>query len=188
MKRRIGIGTAVVLALAVLALAAGPNLSGTWVRDKDKSDPMSFGGRGGGGGGGRPGGGGGGGGGRPGGPQEVTLVIKQTDNELSLTRKASMGGQERPAVEQKFTLDGRESVNSMPGRGGQTTQVKSKAKWNKDKLVVESVRNISTPNGDFEITTKDEYSLSSDGKVLTVTTTTTTPQSDNTAKQVYTKQ
>ena len=177
MKRRIGIGTAVVLALAVLALAAGPNLSGTWVRDKDKSDPMGFGGRG-----------GGGGGGRQGGPQEVTLVIKQTDNELSLTRKASMGGQERPAVEQKFTLDGKESVNSMPGRGGQTTQVKSKAKWNKDKLLIDSVRNISTPNGDFEITTKDEYSLSSDGKVLTVTTTTTTPQSDNTAKQVYTKQ
>jgi hypothetical protein len=186
MKRRIGIGTTLVLALALLALAAGPNLSGTWVRDKDKSDPMGmgFGGRGGGGGGGRPGGGGGG----QGGPQEVTLVLKQTDNELSLTRKASMGGQERPAVEAKFTLDGKESVNSMPGRGGQTTQVKSKAKWNKDKLVIESVRNVSTPNGDFEITTKDEYSLSSDGKVLTVTTTTTTPQSDNTAKQVYNKQ
>src|SRR5437867_1269424 len=185
MKRRIGIGTAVVLALAVLALAAGPNLSGTWARDKDKSDPMGmFGGRGGGGGGGggRPGGGG------PGGPQEVTLVLKQTDNELSLTRKASMGGQERPAVEQKFTLDGKESVNSMPGRGGQTTQVQSKAKWNKDKIVIDGVRNVSTPNGDFEVTTKDEYSLSSDGKVLTVTTTTSTPQNDNTAKQVYTKQ
>ena len=68
-------------------------------------------------GGGRPGGGGGGGGGRQGGPQEVTLVIKQTDNELSLTRKASMGGQERPAVEQKFTLDGKLALPARSSAG-----------------------------------------------------------------------
>lgn len=182
MKRSNLIMTVSIMTLFVAAtmLAAGVNFSGTWVRDKDKSDPMQMGGRGPGG----PGGGGqrpGGGGGMA--NAEITLVLKQTGDDFLLTRKIVAGGQERPPIEQKFTLDGKENVNSS-GRG----ELKSKSKWNKDKLVIEGSQKVNTPNGEFEIEIKDEYSLSADGKVLTVTTTRTTPGGEQTAKQVYNKQ
>jgi hypothetical protein len=172
-----------MLFVAATVLAAGINFSGTWVRDKDKSDPPMMGGRGG-GGGQRPGGGGpGGGGGRAMADAQITLVLKQTDNELSLTRKITAGGQERPPVEQKFTLDGKENTNTS-----QRGELKSKSKWAKDKLVVEGTQKVTTPNGEFEMEIKDEYSLSADGKVLTVSTTRTTPGGEQTSKQVYNKQ
>jgi len=195
MIRKLLSAITITLVIAALALAAGPNFSGTWVRDNDKSDQM--GGRGGGGAGRGPGGGGpgGGGGGGPRGPMQSTLVVKQTDNDLLVTRKTKFGDQERPPVEQKFTLDGKEVSNpsGFGGRrggdqGGPPPQMKSKAKVNKDKIVIESIQNLSTPNGDFEIATKDEWSLSADGKVLTITSTRSTPAGDNTSKQVYNKQ
>jgi hypothetical protein len=196
MNRRIALATLAILLAAVLALAAGTNFSGTWVRDNDKSDQPSFGGR--------PGGGGPGGGGPGGGrarDMQVTLVLKQADNELLVTRKTTVGGEERPALEQRFTLDGKENTNPAPqmgrrgggpgggpgGGGGTPPQIKSKSKWDKNSLVIEGTMKVSTPNGEFDIETKDVYSLSADGKVLTVTTTRTTPQGDNTTKTVYNK-
>ena len=175
-----------MLFLAATVLAAGVNFSGTWLRDKDKSDPMMGRGPGGGGGGQRPGGGGGqrpGGGGRGMADAQITLILKQTQNELSLTRKIVAGGEERPAIEQKFTLDGKENTNTS-----QRGELKSKSKWNKDTLVVEGTQKMTTPNGEFEMEVKDEYSLSADGKVLTVSTTRTTPGGEQTSKQVYIKQ
>ena len=186
MKRNTVVMTVSVmmLFLAATVLAAGVNFSGTWLRDKDKSDPPMMGGRGPGGGGGggqRPGGGGGGG--RAMADAQMTLVLKQTPNELSLTRKIVAGGEERPATEQKFTLDGKENTNTS-----QRGELKSKSKWNKDTLVVQGTQKVTTPNGEFEIEIKDEYSLSADGKVLTVSTTRTTPGGEQTSKQVYNKQ
>ena len=170
-----------MLFLAATVLAAGVNLGGTWVRDKDKSDPPMMRGPGGGGGGGqRPRGGGGG---RAMADAQITLVLKQTPNELSLTRKIVAGGEERPATEQKFTLDGKENTNTS-----QRGELKSKSKWNKDTLVVQGTQKVTTPNGEFELEIKDEYSLSADGKVLTVSTTRTTPGGEQTSKQVYNKQ
>ena len=195
--RRMATASWAVFVCAALALAAGPNLSGTWVRDNEKSDTPQFGGRGGGPGGGGPGGGGGG----QRREMQVTLVIKQTDNELQVTRKTTVGGEERPPVEQKFTLDGKENTNAAPmggfgrrggqggpgGGGGAPPQMKSKSKWEKNTLVIDGTMKMNTPNGEVEIGLKDVYSLSADGKVLTVTTTRDTPMGENTYKTVYNK-
>jgi hypothetical protein len=170
--RKILIAGVLVLGLASLAVAA--DLTGTWALDKSKSDPIGTGMRG-------PGGGGGGG--TP--PEiELSLVIKQSGSELVVGRKMTFNGEARDS-ENKYALDGKESVNpGMMGRG----EVKSKARWDGDKLVIESNQVFQTPNGDTrEMKSRDEYALSADGAVLTLTTTRTTPQGERTSKQVFNK-
>ena len=171
MTRRTGIAGIWTIALVMTALAASPNFSGTWVLDKEKSDQPPFGGRRGGGG--------------QQGPTDVTLIVKQTDNELTVTRKINMGGEERTS-EAKYTLDGKENSNPGFGRGG--GQVLSKTKWDKDKLVTTGKRKVNFQGNEFESETQEVRSLSADGKTMTVETTTTTPQGDRTGKQVYNKQ
>ena len=174
MKRQIAILSAIVICLGLVAFAADgkTDFSGTWALDKAKSDPIRMG----------RGGPGGGGGQAP--TIDITLVITQTDNQLNVTRKVNFNGQDR-STEQKFSLDGSENTNpAMMGRG----ELKSKSKWKKDKLVTEGTQQVTTPNGDFEIGVIEELSLSEDGKVLTIKTTRSTPQGENTSKQVFNKQ
>ncbi len=156
MKRYLGLGL-LAFGFALLALAvAAPDFSGTWVRDKAKSDPMM----------GRPGGG------EP--PDmEVTMNIKQDANSLEIETQR---GERSSKV--KYTLDGKENTNPM-GRG----EVVSKSKWNGDTLVLEGVRKF----GDREMPFKESYTLSADGKVLTVTSTRPSPDGERTVKQVYNK-
>jgi hypothetical protein len=181
MKQRIGSAVVLLLGLCAIALAA-TDFSGTWVLDRARSDQPQMG---------RQGGGGGQGGG-PRGEMTVTLVIKQAGNDFSIARKVSMGGQERPPSEQKFTLDGKENKNTIQfgGRGGgegRTSEMNTKSKWNGATLVIEGSQKMSTPNGDFDIGIKNEYAISEGGKTLTVTSTQSRPDGDRTSKQVYTK-
>ncbi len=176
MKQRFAFAVLLILGLCIVALAA-TDFSGTWALDRSRSDQPQFGR-------------GGGGGQRA--EMSVTLVIKQTANDLLITRKVSRGGQEMPPSEQKFTLDGKENKNTMQfgGRGGgegRTSEMTTKSKWNGAVLVIEGNRKMSTPNGDFDIGIKDEYALSDGGKTLTITSTMSRPDGDRTTKQVYTK-
>jgi hypothetical protein len=158
-----------VLGLSLICLAAA-DFSGTWALDKAKSDPIRMGR-----------------GGDAGGPPpniEINLIIKQSGNELQITRNMIMGDNPPRTTEQKFTLDGAENKNPAPmGRG----EMVSKSQWNNDVLIIEGSRKMSTPNGDFEIKSKDEYALSDGGKVLTITSTMSSPQGDRTSKQVFNK-
>ena len=114
---------------------------------------------------------------------DITLVVKQTDSELQIVRKTSRAGQERE-TEQRFTLDGKENTNPAGmGRG----ELKSKTKIDKDKIVTEGTQKLQTQRGDFDLEIKEVYSLSSDGKVLTIQTTRNTPMGENTSKQVFNK-
>ncbi len=170
MKRNVGlILTVVALAVAVGLAQAKPNLAGTWVIDKAKSDaPMV--GRGPGGGG--PGGGGPGAGQMP----DITLTITQIDKELVVDRQTGERTQKLT-----YKLDGSESVN--PGMRG--SEVKSKARIEGGAIVNEGTQSISTPNGDMTIETKEVWSVS--GNVLTIETTSKTPRGENTRKQVFAK-
>jgi hypothetical protein len=147
----------VALALVVtgLAIAQGkPDFSGKWA---PKVDPNAA----------PPAGGGGGrGGGMGGGP----MTIKQTAAEL--VRETVRG---ENTVTSTFKLDGSESVNPA-GQG----QSKSTAKWDGAKLVIKTVS--EGQNGPQETTAT--WSLSGDGKELTIVTT--SARGDRT--MVYTKQ
>ena len=133
-----------------------PDFSGTWTLDTTRSDaPLGRGGRG----------------GRGGGTGPATIVqdagsLKITRGEQTLTYK----------------LDGSESTNQVMGRGG-AQEVKSKARWDGAKLVIETTRDFQG----MSITTKETRSLSSDGKEMTVETAATTPQGERNSKQVFTK-
>ena len=167
--KRASVRVLLVLGLSSICLAAA-DFGGTWVFDKAKSDPIRMGR-----------------GGDAGGPPpdiEITLTIKQSENELQITRNMTMGSNPPRTADQKFTLDGTENKNPAPmGRG----EMVSKSKWNNDVLVIEGSRKVSTPNGDFDIKSKDEYALSEGGKVLTITSTTSSQQGERTAKQVFNK-
>jgi hypothetical protein len=101
---------------------------------------------------------------------------------MAITQDASTLTQKRGEQTMVYKLDGSESSNEVQGRGGMQT-VKSKAKWDGAKLVIESTREIQG----FALTTKEERTLSADGKEMTIQTTASTPQGDINNKQVYTK-
>ena len=123
--------SASVVAMAMLAFAvsvmaqAKPDFSGKWVMDP-ASAPAAPAGGGGGGRGGRGGGAGFG----------MEFTVTQTPAALTVTRM--QGGNEVKAV---YNLDGSESKNSAPGRGGATMEQVSKATWDGAKLVITTTVN-----------------------------------------------
>ena len=173
MSIRILTATALLATVALRpALAQGdkkPDFSGTWKVNTEKSDPM------GGGGGAAAGGASAGLSPRPMGPTTIT----QSATELIIS--TSMGDQTRKFT---YSLDGKETTN--PGmRGGET---KSKAHWDGNSLVIENTGTMKGPNGDVTVTSKEVHTLSEDGKTMTVVTTRTTPNGEQTTKRVYDKQ
>jgi len=120
---------AAVAIMASNAFAQGKaNFAGTWNLVVDPNAAAAAGGGGGGGGGGRGGRGGGGGFG-------PTFTVVQDAKTLTITR--TMGQNEVKSV---YNLDGSESKNSAPGRGGAMMETVSKAKWDVDKIVIETPR------------------------------------------------
>jgi hypothetical protein len=110
---------AVVLWTVGAYAQAKPNFSGKWVRE------APAGGGGGGGGGGRGGGGGFG----------MENTITQTDKTLTIEYQG--GGQNPTPIKLVYNLDGSDSKNMMPGRGGGAPmEVVSKATWDGARIVV----------------------------------------------------
>ena len=152
---------AIVLGLAAIVLA-GVDFSGTWAPNAEKSDPA------------RGGGGGGGGGGRGGGAP-TDLVIKQTGNEMVLTR--TMGGN---PIETKYIMDGAE--HTLTTQMGDT---KYKAVLSGNAV---SITGTQPGRGGEATPLKVSYTLSEDGKTLTVATARVGQDGTETIrKQVYDK-
>jgi hypothetical protein len=153
--------TAMVAAMVIpfpVRAQGKPDFTGAWTMDAAKSDPPPQG---------RGGGGMGGG----------TLTIKQTGTELTVTSEGRQGPQTMT-----YKLDGSPSSNEVMGRGGAQT-VKSTAKWDGASLLIETTREF---NG-MSITTKEVRTLSADGKVMTIDSTSQTPQGEVKRKVVYAK-
>jgi hypothetical protein len=147
MHRKLALTAILAVALAVTGYAQKKDFSGTWTLDQAATDaaatttaappatppatPPA------GGGGGMRGGGGGG-----------PMTIKQTADSLSIERAGRGGGAPTTTV---YKLDGTEQEITM----GQGT-AKAKAKWDGDKIVIETTRagQDGTP-----VTTTVTYSL-----------------------------
>ena len=136
---RTGIIAAAMLAVATVAFAQKPDFSGTWAPEPSANA--------GGGGGGQRGGGGG------------PMVVKQTADALTIERQGPNG-----AITTVYKLDGSES--EVPGGRGGTA--KAKAKWDGDKLVIDTTRagQDGTP-----MTTTATYSLDDKGMLWIETKT-----------------
>jgi hypothetical protein len=162
----------ILTATALLAIVAlGPavaqgkaDFSGIWKFNVEKSDPMV-------------GVTGGGGGGRGGMAMAVTTI---TQTAAKLTIETKFGDQTQNLA---YNLDGSESVNT-----GMRGESRSKAVWDGPDLVINSENTFSGPNGPMTRSSKEVRTLSADGKTMTVTTTRTTPNGEQTTKRVFDRQ
>ncbi|HEV8146634.1 MAG TPA: hypothetical protein VGP79_09645 [Bryobacteraceae bacterium] len=123
-----------VAAFATQAMAA-TNFSGEWKLNLSKSDygPVPA-------------------------PETMERSIQQTDTTIT-SKTHQKGAQGETRTETKYTLDGKECINTA---GGSTS--KGTAKMEGDKLIIESVRDFQGT----ELKSKETWSLSGGGKVLTI--------------------
>jgi len=147
--------------VAVAVAVAGVDFSGTWAMNAEKTTAANPAPAGGGGGGAGRGGRGGMGGGE--------MVIKQAGTDLSITR-----GQN----ETKYVLDGAEhTVTTQRG------DLKYKAVLSGDSLTITGTQ--TTQRGETPL--NEKYTLSADGKELTIARTMNMQGNEMTMKTIYDK-
>jgi hypothetical protein len=149
-------GLAAVAFVASSAFAQATSFAGTWNMVQDPAQQQAAGG----GNGGRGGGFGGFG---------PTFTITQDAKTLTITRTTQNG-----ESKQVYNLDGSDSKNTMPGRGGNPGMEQiSNAKWEGSNLVITT--KIAMGEQTFE--QKRTISLAADG-TLTIETASTQPGRD----------
>jgi hypothetical protein len=112
-------------------------------------------------------------------PIEVTRKIKIEGTSLSMStyQKSS---QREGTSELKYTTDGKVCVNKMSNG-----ESKGTARWEGATLIIES----SQQNGPSEIKSREAWTLSSDGRTLTILTHLSIPQQGEIdVRQVFEKQ
>ena len=164
-----------MILLPTLAMAATPDFSGTWARDSANSDPV------------------------PdlsywmtrvapaaprpaGGPQRpapvVLLTVQQDAKTLHVVDSQSLI--------HEYTLDGDGSPHVKPmDTGIQKAEVT--AKLQADNLVIETSEPFGGMPGNVTLKVKEVWSLSPDGKTLTIITTRDIPARHQEYKEVYTR-
>ncbi len=85
-----------------------------------------------------------------------------------------------------YSLDGKETVVEIEGPNGKMP-IKYKGSVEAGKANLSSTRSLSGPMGDVTVTTKDTWTLSADGKTLTVVRDQTTPRGNSTSTMVFAK-
>lgn len=150
------------LTLAVIVPpVAPPDFSGTWVRDPARSDALPPTEK------------------AKAGDKEVIMTVVQEGDAL---RVETRWGDTRP-TRREYKVDGK--PNSM--RNPEGGDISYSASWEGEKLVIMSSRLVATPFGEVEIQTEEEWSLSEDGKTLTITTRNLGGFSAQVTKQIYSK-
>jgi hypothetical protein len=159
-----------MMTLSTLALAAGPNFTGAWLRVAASSDPTpnqmywatreTTEGRG------------GGGQRNP----EIILSVNQDGSMMHVAESAN--------VVRDYVLDGKPHTRSTD-TGIQKAAVTAHVEG--DEIVIETTQPFGGMPGNATLAVKSVWALSSDGKTLTITTTRELPARKQTYKTVYTK-
>lgn len=134
--------------------------------------------------------------------ESMTMTVAQTDKDIKIetaTKRLqpadAAGGMGRGGMRGGFggdinftyTLDGKETTVTQETQMG-AIPVKLKAEPGGDgTLKLSSSRTLNTPNGEITMTTKETWTLSEDGKTLTVKRDTETPRGTNSSEMVFTK-
>ena len=112
-------------------------------------------------------------------PVEVTRKIKLEGVSLAMSTYQKTSQREGTS-ELKYTTDGKVCVNKMTNGDSKGT-----AHWEGDTLIIQS----SQQNGAAEIRSREAWTLSSDGKTLTILTHLSIPQQGEIdVRQVFEKQ
>ncbi len=161
MRIRVFLPAVVVLFLIPGLYAQHPDFSGTWVLNKAKSDFQM---------------------GRGGGTPDVTLKVNQSSDSMKVneTFSSEMGSRDRAYT---LKLDGQEQqIQGFMGR-----PVTATAQWDGNKLIVSTTMSFERQGQQMEMASDDTWSLSPDGKVLTIDTTMESSFGTRTSKRVFEK-
>lgn len=113
-------------------------------------------------------------------PAPQSMVQKITHQEPNLkVVQTQVSERGEFTSERNYTTDGKECVNKM-----RNTEVKSTLKWDGDTLVMDSKLEFQGN----PITTSQRWSLSGDGKVLTIKSHFSSSQGEGDTTQVFNKQ
>jgi hypothetical protein len=162
-----------LLAVAIGTAQAQPQFTGTWVLDHSQSQLPERGHHG------KEGAN------APGPPPEVRLIVEQQGNTLKATRSIVRGTHER-SMSETYSLDGTDRTEQTP-RGGSAV---TRATLGGDRLVVnKTFTHPAKQSGEQPRTFSREsvWTLSQDGRTLTIDTTMHTPRGDRAMKTVFTK-
>jgi len=110
-------------------------------------------------------------------PQSMLRKVTYAEPKLSM-HTVQKGAQGEVISDLAYTTDGKPSVNKM-----QSGESKGTAQWIGDKLMIESERVVQGAT----LTQKEIWSLSADGKTLTVDAHVTLPNGEFDVKQVFEK-
>jgi hypothetical protein len=111
-------------------------------------------------------------------PSSMTRKIAHNDPKLILTT-TQKGPQGEVTSKLTYTTDGKESVNQVAGG-----EAKGVAQWIGDKLMIESSREFQG----VTLKQKDIWTLSADGKTLTIDSHVSIPNGEFDIKQVFDRQ
>jgi hypothetical protein len=106
-------------------------------------------------------------------PEVMMRQIQHKDPALSMTTYQK-GAQGEVTTELKYTTDGKPAVNG---------ENKGSAHWENEKLVVETSREYQGT----KLISREEWTLSADGKSLTIATHVKLPNGEFDVKQVFEK-
>jgi hypothetical protein len=102
-------------------------------------------------------------------PSGMTRKVDHSEPAVTVVETQTGGPQGDMVINAKYTTDGKETTNQFMG-----ADAKSTAKWDGDALVIAT-------NADFQgtaITLTDKWTLSADGKVMTVARHFAAPQGE----------
>jgi hypothetical protein len=111
-------------------------------------------------------------------PSSMTRKITHNDPKLILST-TQKGAQGEVTSHLAYTTDGKESVNQIAGG-----ESKGIAQWIGDKLMIESSRDFQG----MTLKQKDIWTLSDDGKTLTIDSHVSIPNGEFDIKQVFDRQ
>jgi hypothetical protein len=157
------------LVVALVSVEGKVNFSGLWILDKSKSDVSQFIGVG----------------------EDtektqnasITMMVDQQGASLRVTRILKAQGDERKEIH-TYKIDGNETTNT--GFRGET--VVARAFWEGDKLVVVSTRTKRALMKDISAESRGVWSLSSDGKTLTIAEQVNSRRGEQRVRAVFDKQ
>jgi len=164
----IGTVAALLLAGGVATAPAQPQLSGTWVLDRAQSQFPSHEGQN------KP---------VPDAqtpPPEVKLRVDQQGDAVKVTRTMTMGTRERSMTD-TYLADGSEQTR----RGYRGSNVVTRAAFEGDHLVVTVTQTRKSDQGERTMSQHSTWSVSPDGRLLTIDTTMQTPHGERAMKTVY---
>ena len=112
-------------------------------------------------------------------PSQVMLVVEQQGNTLKLTRTFAKGTRQHSMTD-TIVADGSDQIHQ-----GYRGNVVTRSTFESDRLIVTHTRTKKTDQGDQTMSRQSVWTLSPDGRVLTIDTTMHSPRGDRAMKTVY---